>query len=157
MAYGVFEAEKSVQKFMTGAWDQITIQDWQKLASEVQYKYAHTQSDVDKGKLRDVVLAFQALMTIRKSQKYDPYYVGNFPKSGEIEGTWEQVVGTVVIATERALQLIDARATIDSNLAEFMARNLPKALQEDFTDLGQIRVSLAPYLDSLLSVATGQL
>ena len=90
----------------------------------------------------------------RANDDFDGYYLGNLIKTGRIEGTMEEVLGTVEQALERTINFIKQSDKIYGSQAEFYSRNFKVILEKSFTEdpetlLGRDR------LDDLTIIAHG--
>lgn len=130
--------------------------EWLRIAKLIQDKYTQMdRSVVDKKRLLVVLRAFEIIYDARATLNENYYYIGNLIQTGKIEGTREEIIGTVSEAIERTKRFISRSERISGRQASIFARNLVAilTLEEFSSDLGTL---LAPHYETLYGLAGGE-
>ncbi|EKA7412764.1 hypothetical protein OL305_004584 [Vibrio parahaemolyticus] len=124
-----------------------------KLGQQVHLAYKNSaQSTVNKDDIKTVVLSFHELYKHVAEEVHDSYFLGNLIKTGKIEGTKEEVLGTIDDAVERTISFIDNSQDLTTSQCEFFARNLKEILEKhSFTK--PVEDILENYLNTLNLIA----
>jgi len=99
---------------------------------------------VNKELVLAIVRAFGALYECRKTRNEEDYYLGNLKSTGRLEGTREEVLGTVSDAIERTIEYFSKESRIFPHQAEILARNLINVLWKERFKI-DVDAVLAPY------------
>jgi hypothetical protein len=135
----------------------MTQQEWLQLARSVRSVYLNNNEKMaNKNKLLHILEAFEALYNIKTSPtNNDKIYLSNLIQTGIIEGTYEEITGTVTSQLKQTIDFIKKPTrNIFCNQASYFSENLLNCLQiEEFNF--QLDPVLAPFKQSLDSVANG--
>lgn len=144
-----FTSDKDIIGFMVQ-------QDWKQLAQLVKAAYASQagMQIVDKLKLIQVLEAFGAAYSMRASDNEHDFYLGKLIGTGRIEGTAEQVMGTVPAQLQKTIAFIQDKPAIYASQAAIFSEPLINCLdKESFST--SLDLVLAPYLTAMEDIAKG--
>lgn len=92
---------------------------------------SHDNLVVDKSKIILVIDSFLQLYNCVEDDGSDSYYIGNLMPTGHIEGTRDEVVGTVSDAVKRTKDFIISSDEIYASQCSFYSRNLKVVLEKE--------------------------
>jgi hypothetical protein len=146
-----FNSDKEIMGF-------VVQEDWKKLAQSV--KAAYVKQDkmqiVEKTKLISILEAFGAAYNARSTNNEHDFYLGKLIGTGRIEGTVEQVMGTVPVQLEKSIKFIQATPNIYASQAAIFSETLINCLdKESFST--SLDIILAPYINVMEDIAKGNL
>lgn len=129
--------------------------EWLELARGVKSAYAaNSKALVDKTKLISVISAFEAVYEDRLTTNEEHFYLGKLIGTGRIEGTREQVLGTVNGAVERTIKFVANASSLDCGRAEIYSSVLVNCLDKEMFK-SSLDVTLAKYRSTLEAIAKG--
>ncbi|BBO57035.1 hypothetical protein [Cobetia sp. AM6] len=97
---------------------------------EESYRKAERTKSVSKGKIILVLETFLDLYNSISSSGHDRYFIGNLIGTGRIEGTSDEVFGTVENAVQRTKSFIEHSEYIYASQCSFYSRNLKVILEQ---------------------------
>ncbi|BCD99848.1 hypothetical protein [Marinagarivorans cellulosilyticus] len=107
------------------------LSDIGKKIEESYRKESHKNLAVSKNSIIIVIDSFFDLSQERDNKESDSYYLGNLISTGRIEGTKEEVFGTLKDAVERTKDLIMKSDEIYASQCSFYSRNLKVILEKE--------------------------
>ena len=126
------------------------------LANNVHNTYKNSNAELaDCKKLLVIVDAIEALYQNLSIKLDDSYIIGNLAPSGNLTGTYKDVIGTVPDAIKRTRNLF-CKKECWPNQGELVSRNILYLLNKGkfHHDLTEI---IGKYLDELKNIANGQI
>lgn len=129
--------------------------EWLTLARKVKAAYAkNPKALADKVKLTKVLNVFEAVYDDRSTTNEEHFYLGKLIGTGRIEGTQEQVLGTVKDAIRRTINFVANEPNMDCRRAELYSTALVNCLdKEKFKS--NLDVILAKHRPTLEDIANG--
>lgn len=128
---------------------------WLELAHEVKSAYAKDKVKLaNKGKLILVIEAFESVYKDRSTANEEHFYLGKLIGTGRIEGTIDEVLGTVDSAIQRSVLYISNEPKISCSQAEVFSTALVNCLDKEKFN-SELDTTLAPYYSTLIDIAKG--
>ncbi|MHC6657052.1 hypothetical protein [Aeromonas salmonicida] len=119
-------------------------------------KESHNDIVVNKDSIIFVIDSFFELYQSRKNKEDDFYYLGNFISTGRIEGTRNEVFGTIKDAVERTKGFIMKSDEVYASQCSFYSRNLKVLLEKEKFDRDPRQV-LGERVQRLEEIASGNI
>lgn len=128
---------------------------WLELAYEVKSAYAKDNVKLaNKGKLILVIEAFESVYKDRSTANEEHFYLSKLIGTGRIEGTLDEVLGTVNSAIQRSVLFISNEPQISCSQAEVFSTALVNCLDKEKFN-SELDTTLAPYHSTLIDIAKG--
>lgn len=134
----------------------MTQAQWLQLAKKVTSVYEKNEKQVaDKGRLVQVLEAFEATFKARTSNRPESDYLGNLISTGKWEGTIEEVMGTVEGQIQKTINFINRQnKDVYCSQAKLYSENLVKCLEKETFDIS-LDSKLLPFQQALTVIGNG--
>lgn len=151
----VILAAPVLNKKTSGVSELMRQKEWLKLAYAVKSAYsAKDESAANKEKLIEVVSAFKAAFDARSTKNENDFYLGKLIRTGRVEGTHDEVMGTVPGQVQKSIEFINSQPLVYCNQAAIFSEALINCIDKELFKIPLDEV-LAPYKNTLEDIARG--